>query len=268
MEAVKDIPYGLSNFEQARKQNAYYVDKTMYLPMLEQTANYLFLIRPRRFGKSLFVSMMRAYYDLSMAGRFDELFGGLWIHEHPTKLKNAFQMIYFDFSRIGGESFNRYCGQVLDAFADKYASFYNEEFVRTLKAEPDAGGKLNYIGLQAELRGYPLYLIIDEYDNFTNVILSEGGKEMFRKLTHASGFLPDRRVARDPGRPVQRLQHRLEHLAGSALQRHAGIFGNGCPRHVPLLPRTREAACGCGHRSHDGGDEAVVQQLLLLQKTH
>ena len=130
-----------------------------------------------------------------MAGRFDELFGGLWIHEHPTKLKNAFQMIYFDFSRIGGgdetalkESFNRYCGQVLDAFADKYASFYNEEFVRTLKAEPDAGGKLNYIGLQAELRGYPLYLIIDEYDNFTNVILSDGGKEMFRKLTHASGF--------------------------------------------------------------------------------
>lgn len=66
------------------RKNLYYVDKTMYLNLLEQQPDNLFYIRPRRFGKSLFISMMRAYYDKAMADRFDSLFGGFWIHEHPT----------------------------------------------------------------------------------------------------------------------------------------------------------------------------------------
>ena len=98
---VKGIPYGVANFEQLRNENLYYVDKTMYLPLLENMSNYLFLIRPRRFGKSVFVSMMRDYYDIAKADRFDTLFNGLWIKEHPTPLKNAFQVIYFDFSLAG-----------------------------------------------------------------------------------------------------------------------------------------------------------------------
>ena len=188
----------MASFEEVRKGYFYYVDKTKYLPLLEDTANYLFLIRPRRFGKSLFVSMMRAYYDLSMAGRFDELFGGLWIHEHPTKLKNAFQMIYFDFSQIGGSteeelksSFNAYCCNVLDRFIESYRMYYDEDFFREVKSASSAAHKLYSINTKAHQLGYPLYLIIDEYDNFTNVILSDGGKEMFRKLTHASGFYRD-----------------------------------------------------------------------------
>ena len=66
---VKGIPYGVANFEQLRNENLYYVDKTMYLPLLENMSNYLFLIRPRRFGKSVFVSMMRDYYDTAKADR-------------------------------------------------------------------------------------------------------------------------------------------------------------------------------------------------------
>ena len=84
MEAVKGIPYGVARFEDVRNGNFYYVDKTMYLPLLEDTGNYLFLIRPRRFGKSVFVSMMQAYYDIAQADKFDRLFSGLWIQEHPT----------------------------------------------------------------------------------------------------------------------------------------------------------------------------------------
>ena len=198
MEAVKGIPYGVARFEEVRNENFYYADKTMYLSLLEETGKYLFLIRPRRFGKSVFVSMMRAYYDIAQADKFDRLFGGLWIHEHPTPLKNSFQVIYFDFSLIGGRdeqeletNFNRYCGQVLDVFAEIYAGYYDEGFVQEVKSTPDARSKLNCISLQAHKKGYPLYLIIDEYDNFTNVILSDGGKDLFRKLTHASGFYRD-----------------------------------------------------------------------------
>ena len=118
MNAVKGIPYGVARFEEVRNENFYYVDKTMYLPLLEDTGKYLFLIRPRRFGKSVFVSMMQAYYDIAQADKFDRLFDGLWIQQHPTLLKNSFQVIYFDFSQISGRdeqelegSFNRYCGQ-------------------------------------------------------------------------------------------------------------------------------------------------------------
>ena len=196
MTQVKKIPYGLARFEQVRSENAYYVDKTSYLPLLEDTSNYLFLIRPRRFGKSVFVTMLQAYYDIAKADHFDTLFDGLWIQQHPTPLKNAFQVIYFDFSLIGAsgdvavleENFSMYCGQILDRFADDYGSFYEEEFVRTVKSLQGARHKLNYINIQAKAKGYPLYLIIDEYDNFTNVILSDGGKDLFRNLTHASGF--------------------------------------------------------------------------------
>ena len=194
MEQVKGIPYGVARFEEVREKNRYYVDKTMYLPLLEETSDYLFLIRPRRFGKSVFVSMMQAYYDIAKANRFDELFGGLWIHDHPTPLKNAFQVIYFDFSQAGAGmerleyTFNDYCAKQLDRFIERYRSYYDEDFFREVKSTTDAANKLRSINGKAQELGYPLYLIIDEYDNFTNVILCEGGKEVFRNLAHASGF--------------------------------------------------------------------------------
>ena len=112
MDAVKGIPYGVARFEEVRNENFYYVDKTTYLPLLEDTGKYLFLIRPRRFGKSVFVSMMQVYYDIAKADKFDRLFGGLWIHGHPTPLKNSFQVVYFDFSLISGRS-GRVGGQLL-----------------------------------------------------------------------------------------------------------------------------------------------------------
>ena len=191
---VKGIPYGVARFEDIRRDNLYYIDKTMYLPLLEETSNYLFLIRPRRFGKSVFVSMMQAYYDMAKADRFDDLFGGLWIQQHPTPLKNAFQVIYFDFSMVEAGmdqleyTFNNYCGAELDSFIKRYKSYYDAETFEKVLAEQDAASKLRIINAEARRKEYQLYLIIDEYDNFTNDILSEGGKEMFRNLTHASGF--------------------------------------------------------------------------------
>ena len=107
MNEIKQIPYGVADFVSVRERNLYYVDKTMYLKELEAQPDSLFFIRPRRFGKSLFISMLRAYYDKAMAGKFDKLFGDLWVGQHPTPLKNRYQILYLDFSRVGGDKIGR-----------------------------------------------------------------------------------------------------------------------------------------------------------------
>lgn len=89
---AKGIPYGISDFSRLIDQNYYYVDKTHFIPQIEEIANYLFLIRPRRFGKSVFLTMMRAYYDISQKDRFEERFGNLWIGKHPTPLQGIYQV--------------------------------------------------------------------------------------------------------------------------------------------------------------------------------
>lgn len=194
MIQAKRIPYGVSDFMDIIQRNQYYVDKTMYLPMLEDEADALFFIRPRRFGKSLFISMMQAYYDIGMRDRFQELFGNLWIGSHPTEYQGQFQVLYLDFSKIGGditelkENFNTYCNDCIDNFIEKYQEYYPERVVeKVLKAET-AARKLNLIGIASEKEKSPLYLIVDEYDNFTNVVLNEHGEKVYRALTHASGF--------------------------------------------------------------------------------
>ena len=84
MEQMKRLPYGISDFRQVMREGKYYVDKTMFLPVMEETDHFLFLVRPRRFGKSIFLSMLRAYYDINERENFQELFYGLWIADHPT----------------------------------------------------------------------------------------------------------------------------------------------------------------------------------------
>ena len=196
MSQVKGIPYGISDFNRMRNENFYFVDKTMYLPLIEEMPSYLFLIRPRRFGKSLFLSMMHTYYDILQKDNFDKYFGDLWIGSHPTEQRNSFQVLFFDFSKAGCSlpgadlmsSFNEYCSIIINQFAHQYAPFYDADFKETVENIESAKAKLAYIEIKAKEKGYPLYLIIDEYDNFTNVILSEHGQKMFHDLTHASGF--------------------------------------------------------------------------------
>ena len=91
MENIKEIPYGIANFVEVAEQNMYYVDKTMYLPLLEKQPRNLFFIRPRRFGKSIFLSMLRAYYDIAQKEKFQKRFGNLWIGSRPTPLQGKFQ---------------------------------------------------------------------------------------------------------------------------------------------------------------------------------
>ena len=194
MENVKRIPYGVSDFVDIIKRNQYYVDKTMYIPKLEEEADSLFFIRPRRFGKSLLLSMMCAYYDINQSDRFEELFGKLWIGSHPTPYQGKFQVLFLDFSKIGGdikdlkENFNNYCNIRLDNFIERYKRAYRPEIVEKIKNAPTAVDKLNMIDTEAKDANMQLYLIIDEYDNFTNVVLNEHGEKVYWALTHAKGF--------------------------------------------------------------------------------
>ena len=196
-ESVKQVPYGVSDFVDIRTNNLYYVDKTMYLPMIEDEARYLFFTRPRRFGKSLLVSMMRAYYDCKLKNRFHELFDGLWIAQHPTALQGKYLILYLDFSQVGGdisqieENFDSYCSIKFDSFVEIYSDFFSEEVIASVRSLKNATKKLNYITNEAKKRDLPLFLIIDEYDNFTNTILNEQGEAVYHAITHADGFYRD-----------------------------------------------------------------------------
>ena len=197
MDNIKEIPYGVADFVVMREQNLYYVDKTMYLEELERQSRFVFFIRPRRFGKSLFISMMQAYYDKAMADRFDKLFGGLQVVRKPTPNRSRYQVLYLDFSQVGGniaqleERFNSYCCIRLDTFMRKYRQDYLPEESRDFLNLTNAAAKLNMLADISKSHGIPLYLIIDEYDNFTNTVLNEEGQEMYHAMTHAEGFYRD-----------------------------------------------------------------------------
>ena len=197
MNKHKQLPYGVSDYISVRERDLYYVDKTMYLPKLEESADFLFFIRPRRFGKSLFINMMRAYYDKSLKDRFEELFGGTWIGKHPTPLQGRYQVLHLDFSRIGSKmatiehDFNDYCNSQLDAFMRRYGADYPQDVKDDFFAANSTRLKFNILNTAAQDSHIPLYLIIDEYDNFTNVILNKEGEEVYHAITHADGFYCD-----------------------------------------------------------------------------
>lgn len=194
MTSYKLIPYGVSNFEQVRRENLYYADKTEYIPKMENAGNFLFLIRPRRFGKSLFLSMLRYYYDVQEKDNFGNLFSGLWIEKNQTPLAGGFQVLYLDFSRVGGDietlsqSFDVYCSAVAEDFARRYEAFYPPEYLSEVLRQKTFVGKLNVIDLYAKRMKRKLYLIVDEYDNFTNVVLNVKGEQVYHAMTHAEGF--------------------------------------------------------------------------------
>ncbi|MEG1861958.1 MAG: AAA family ATPase, partial [Bacteroidaceae bacterium] len=194
MENIKQIPYGVADFVSVMEQNLYYVDKTMFLPIMEEQPRFLFFIRPRRFGKSLFINMMRAYYDKAMTDQFDSLFGSLYIGQHPTPLRNKYQILYLDFSRAGGDmknledNFNTYCCDCLNDFIDAYKEDYPQQNVEEMRRSTNSIAKFNMLNNMAARYEKPLYLIIDEYDNFTNIVLNEEGENVYHAITHASGF--------------------------------------------------------------------------------
>ena len=193
----KQIPYGISDFKQIQKEKLYLVDKTMFFEKLELAGNFFYFVRPRRFGKSLFLNMLEAYYDINEKDNFDELFKGMYVADHPTEYRNKYQVMHLDFSRVGSDvenlkvDFDKYLSLRCMSFAKTYARFYPDSFLDELERTEGGKHKLNFINDAAHMAGCSLYLIVDEYDNFTNNVLNIKGHEAYHALTHGTGFYRD-----------------------------------------------------------------------------
>lgn len=197
---TKKILYGKSNFEALIEGNGYYVDKTHFIEKLESIgADYLLFLRPRRFGKSLFISTLEHYYDINRADQFDELFGKLYIGKNPTPLKNSFPILKFNFSGVISQgtveeienSFNVRVWSCLNSFFERYQSTLRVENIMESQITPlkKASDMLaRFIDFMAD-NEVKYYLLIDEYDNFANNILADHGKDRYHKITHGTGFL-------------------------------------------------------------------------------
>ena len=187
------IPYGVSDFRRIRNEGYYYVDKTRYLALMESRDSFVFFVRPRRFGKSLFLSMMESYYDLNQKKDFKKLFGGLWLGAHPTENANRFMVLKLDFSKVGGtgkeleRAFAEHMDSRLVEFVDRYGSILGDTFARRFE-KLGVVGRFAAVTARGRVLGIPLYLIIDEYDNFTNQMIRATGVKDYREITHGAGF--------------------------------------------------------------------------------
>ena len=189
-EEVKRIPYGIADFERLRRDNSYYVDKTPYIPLLEKAGRYLFFVRPRRIGKSLMLSVLESYYDLYYKDRFEEFFGDTWIGANPTPERGRCMVLRFNFSVVDPdparvqESFRTYIELCLESFQRTYPDLLGADFTDAVINKPDPMRSLFRHMARRELK---IYVQIDEYDNFANIILTTYGQDAYHELTHGSG---------------------------------------------------------------------------------
>ncbi len=185
------IPYGLSNFKDILTEGYLYIDKTRYIEKLEQQGKYNILLRPRRFGKSLFLSSLWHYYDIRFQDEFSDLFGSLYIGGRPTPLKNSYQVLFFDFSGIATHDsatiYRGFCNKVekgLLAFLEQYK--YQPEVGKEVMQAESPAAKLDIFTRACV--GNKIYLLIDEYDHFANAILGDS-LERFKDIVGKGGFV-------------------------------------------------------------------------------
>ncbi len=193
---VKRIPYGMMNFIAVREDDCYYVDKTRFIEKVENANKFFFFIRPRRFGKSLTMSMLRHYYDINAADRFERLYGDLYIGQHPTPDHNKYLIIYLNFAVINADMGNyrsaldAICNTEFNYFCDVYAQYLPEGIKAEMNKKTGCVEQLDHLYKEARKTGARIYLFIDEYDHFTNHILSDAARlTEYKQETHGTGYL-------------------------------------------------------------------------------
>lgn len=192
----KRIPYGMQNFEDVIKEDCYYVDKTPFIEQIEESNKYFFFIRPRRFGKTLTLSMLENYYDINKKDKFEEIFGKLYIGQNPTPEHNTYLIIRLNFAEVAAglddykDGLDNHCSLVFNFFCDIYAHLLPADIKEGLEKLTDAVSQLRFLCQKCQEVGKKIYLFIDEYDNFTNMILAhEEHLVRYRNQTHGEGYL-------------------------------------------------------------------------------
>ena len=195
-EEAKRIPYGMMNFVAIREDNCYYVDKTRFIEKVEKANKYFFFIRPRRFGKSLTISMLHHYYDINAVDKFERLYGNLYIGKHPTPNHNKYLILYLNFAVVNADlgnyrsALDAHCNTRFNSFCDTYASLLSSGFKDELNRKNGCVEQLDYIYNECDRVGLKIYLFIDEYDHFTNHILSDAARlDEYKGETHGTGYL-------------------------------------------------------------------------------
>ncbi len=194
IQASITIPYAVANYADLRDRGFYYVDKTDYIPRLEAYNAPVFL-RPRRFGKSLLVSTLAHYYDRTLTHRFEDLFGGTYIGSHPTPEHNRYMIIRYDFSAMVmsdnmeglEQNFND-----LNCSPVEIMVIHNRDLFGDFKFTTRGNASKMLEEALAYARAHdlpPVYILIDEYDNFTNQLLTSYNDPLYEKVTTADSFL-------------------------------------------------------------------------------
>ena len=193
---MKALPYGISDFSRLIRKDYYYVDKTRFIEMIERQPPYLFLIRPNRFGKSLFLAMLETYYSIDYVEEFEEVFGKVYIGQHPTEEHNKYLVLRFNFFEVKAcpeeveQSFNDYCNLTMTKFIRHYEPVLVSDIWKDIHPNMSSGLLLSSIAQYISHKKCPrIYLLTDEYDNFTNAILSSYDTKRYEDTTHGEGFI-------------------------------------------------------------------------------
>ena len=187
------IPYGEADFKRIRANGWLYVDKTRFVHALEEE-RYAFLIRPRRMGKSCWVSLLNYYYDRNRAGEFEAVFGGTDIGRNPTGNRHRYVVLRFDFSAFDDnldtlpERFEEYCRLVVRKALERNADLFPGKEIQRILSPPSINAKLQALFLYAGDHGIPLYVLIDEYDHFANTVLTHHGEAAYESFTGSGDF--------------------------------------------------------------------------------
>ena len=187
------IPYGEADFRRIRLNGWLYVDKTRFVHALEDE-RYVFLIRPRRFGKSCWVSLLDNYYSRKRADDFEEVFGGTDLGRQPTENRHRYVILRFNFSAFKNAldtleyHFEEYCQLIVRSTLERNADLFPEAARQHIRTPSSVNGQLNELFVYAGDHGIPLYVLIDEYDNFANTVLAYHGEQAYQAFTHGGGF--------------------------------------------------------------------------------